>query len=68
MTVLRHRARTWLSVRRAHLDDRGSGAGAVIIFTLVFLSLSARASAIAAAMPPMPPPMIPMRISTPCVQ
>lgn len=33
--------RTWLSARRAHLDDRGSGAGAVIIFALVFLSLSA---------------------------
>ncbi|MFI9153674.1 pilus assembly protein TadG-related protein [Streptomyces sp. NPDC053367] len=33
--------RTWLSARRALLDDRGSGAGAVIIFALVFLSLSA---------------------------
>jgi Flp pilus assembly protein TadG len=33
--------RTWLSSRRARLDDRGSGAGAVIIFALVFLSLSA---------------------------
>ncbi|EFL34116.1 conserved hypothetical protein [Streptomyces viridochromogenes DSM 40736] len=32
---------SWWAVRRAHLDDRGSGAGAVIIFTLVFLSLSA---------------------------
>ncbi|WP_437063516.1 TadE/TadG family type IV pilus assembly protein [Streptomyces sp. enrichment culture] len=30
-----------LARRRAHLDDRGSGAGAVIIFALVFLSLSA---------------------------
>ncbi|MFI0134652.1 TadE/TadG family type IV pilus assembly protein [Streptomyces luteogriseus] len=29
------------AARRARLDDRGSGAGAVIIFTLVFLSLSA---------------------------
>ncbi|MFF1294154.1 MULTISPECIES: TadE/TadG family type IV pilus assembly protein [unclassified Streptomyces] len=33
--------RTWLDSRRAHLDDRGSGAGAVIIFALVFISLSA---------------------------
>ncbi|MFF9811340.1 TadE/TadG family type IV pilus assembly protein [Streptomyces coeruleorubidus] len=33
--------RSWWAVRRAHLDDRGSGAGAVIIFALVFLSLSA---------------------------
>lgn len=33
--------RAWLDSRRAHLDDRGSGAGAVIIFALVFLSLSA---------------------------
>ncbi|MEV0183996.1 pilus assembly protein TadG-related protein [Streptomyces sp. NPDC050625] len=33
--------RTWWSTRRAELDDRGSGAGAVIIFALVFLSLSA---------------------------
>ncbi|MGW7409615.1 TadE/TadG family type IV pilus assembly protein [Streptomyces sp. NPDC054833] len=33
--------RTWWSTRRARLDDRGSGAGAVIIFALVFLSLSA---------------------------
>jgi Flp pilus assembly protein TadG len=33
--------RTWWESRRAHLDDRGSGAGAVIIFALVFLSLSA---------------------------
>ncbi|GAA4302209.1 pilus assembly protein TadG-related protein [Streptomyces venetus] len=32
---------SWWAARRAHLDDRGSGAGAVIIFTLVFLSLSA---------------------------
>ncbi|MFF4277067.1 TadE/TadG family type IV pilus assembly protein [Streptomyces sp. NPDC001536] len=33
--------RAWLRSRRAHLDDRGSGAGAVIIFALVFISLSA---------------------------
>ncbi|MFJ8791088.1 TadE/TadG family type IV pilus assembly protein [Streptomyces sp. NPDC102462] len=33
--------RAWWSARRPRLDDRGSGAGAVIIFTLVFLSLSA---------------------------
>jgi len=33
--------RAWLSSRRAHLDDRGSGAGAVIIFAIVFLALSA---------------------------
>ena len=33
--------RSWWASRRAHLDDRGSGAGAVIIFALVFLSLSA---------------------------
>ncbi|MEU1270200.1 pilus assembly protein TadG-related protein [Streptomyces sp. NPDC005799] len=31
----------WWSARRARLDDRGSGAGAVIIFAIVFLSLSA---------------------------
>ncbi|MGW2956991.1 TadE/TadG family type IV pilus assembly protein [Streptomyces sp. NPDC001220] len=33
--------RTWWAARRLRLDDRGSGAGAVIIFALVFLSLSA---------------------------
>ncbi|MFJ2773642.1 TadE/TadG family type IV pilus assembly protein [Streptomyces sp. NPDC087300] len=33
--------RGWLDARRAHLDDRGSGAGAVIIFAIVFLTLSA---------------------------
>ncbi|QWB28261.1 MULTISPECIES: TadE/TadG family type IV pilus assembly protein [Streptomyces] len=33
--------RAWLSSRRQRLDDRGSGAGAVIIFALVFISLSA---------------------------
>jgi Flp pilus assembly protein TadG len=32
---------SWWTARGARLDDRGSGAGAVIIFTLVFLSLSA---------------------------
>ncbi|MFF7450609.1 MULTISPECIES: pilus assembly protein TadG-related protein [unclassified Streptomyces] len=31
----------WPESRRSRLDDRGSGAGAVIIFALVFLSLSA---------------------------
>lgn len=31
----------WFEARGARLDDRGSGAGAVIIFALVFLSLSA---------------------------
>ncbi|GGW31815.1 TadE/TadG family type IV pilus assembly protein [Streptomyces griseoloalbus] len=35
------RTHSRLSDRRARLDDRGSGAGAVIIFALVFLSLSA---------------------------
>ncbi|MFI9616044.1 TadE/TadG family type IV pilus assembly protein [Streptomyces sp. NPDC052023] len=33
--------RAWWALRRTELDDRGSGAGAVIIFALVFLSLSA---------------------------
>ncbi|OUD03439.1 TadE/TadG family type IV pilus assembly protein [Streptomyces swartbergensis] len=33
--------RAWLSSRHERLDDRGSGAGAVIIFALVFISLSA---------------------------
>ncbi|MFD5570737.1 pilus assembly protein TadG-related protein [Streptomyces cadmiisoli] len=33
--------RAWWACRRAALSDRGSGAGAVIIFALVFLSLSA---------------------------
>jgi Flp pilus assembly protein TadG len=33
--------RGWIEARRERLDDRGSGAGAVIIFALVFLSLSA---------------------------
>ncbi|MFF1764074.1 TadE/TadG family type IV pilus assembly protein [Streptomyces sp. NPDC058249] len=32
---------SWGSTRRARLDDRGSGAGAVIIFAIVFLSLAA---------------------------
>ncbi|MET9442929.1 pilus assembly protein TadG-related protein [Streptomyces sp. NPDC006610] len=31
----------WWAVRRRALDDSGSGAGAVIIFALVFLTLSA---------------------------
>ncbi|MFD0070515.1 pilus assembly protein TadG-related protein, partial [Streptomyces sp. NPDC127574] len=35
------RARVWAAARRVRLDDRGSGAGAVIIFALLFLSLSA---------------------------
>ncbi|MFD3576363.1 TadE/TadG family type IV pilus assembly protein [Streptomyces sp. NPDC058644] len=35
------RLRAWVAARRERLDDRGSGAGAVIIFALVFLSLSA---------------------------
>ncbi|MFE0514205.1 TadE/TadG family type IV pilus assembly protein [Streptomyces sp. NPDC058964] len=38
---MRHAVRGWWSTRRVRLDDRGSGAGAVIIFALVFLSLSA---------------------------
>lgn len=33
--------RRWLSQVHAGMDDRGSGAGALIIFALVFLSLSA---------------------------
>jgi Flp pilus assembly protein TadG len=33
--------RSWWTARRLRLDDRGSGAGAVIIFALVFISLSA---------------------------
>ncbi|MGW1727400.1 pilus assembly protein TadG-related protein [Streptomyces sp. NPDC002306] len=33
--------RIWWAARSSRLDDRGSGAGAVIIFALVFLSLSA---------------------------
>lgn len=38
---MRTQVRGWLADRRTRLDDRGSGAGAVIIFALVFLSLSA---------------------------
>ena len=38
---MRGLVRAWWSARRADMDDRGSGAGAVIIFALVFLSLSA---------------------------
>ncbi|MBB4713349.1 TadE/TadG family type IV pilus assembly protein [Streptomyces luteogriseus] len=41
MRRLRSFRPSWWAARRARLDDRGSGAGAVIIFTLVFLSLSA---------------------------
>jgi Flp pilus assembly protein TadG len=41
VTGIRDVLRTWLSSRAAAMDDRGSGAGAVIIFALVFLSLSA---------------------------
>jgi Flp pilus assembly protein TadG len=33
--------RAWVSDRGTRLDDRGSGAGAVIVFALVFLSLAA---------------------------
>ncbi|MEU6070377.1 MULTISPECIES: TadE/TadG family type IV pilus assembly protein [Streptomyces] len=33
--------REWWAARSSRLDDRGSGAGAVIIFALVFLSLAA---------------------------
>ncbi|MEV0111998.1 pilus assembly protein TadG-related protein [Streptomyces sp. NPDC050844] len=33
--------RSWVAARRERLDDRGSGAGAVIIFAIVFLTLSA---------------------------
>lgn len=36
-----HPVRSWVASRRARMDDRGSGAGAVIIFAIVFLSLSA---------------------------
>ncbi|UXY29190.1 TadE/TadG family type IV pilus assembly protein [Streptomyces sp. HUAS TT20] len=40
--VVRERyVREWWAARRSRLDDHGSGAGAVIIFALVFLSLSA---------------------------
>ncbi|KUN08775.1 hypothetical protein AQI95_07130 [Streptomyces yokosukanensis] len=38
---MRDVVRTWWAARRSSLDDRGSGAGAVIIFALVFLSLAA---------------------------
>ncbi|OIK01199.1 TadE/TadG family type IV pilus assembly protein [Streptomyces monashensis] len=38
---MRDVGRTWWAARRCRLDDRGSGAGAVIIFALVFLSLAA---------------------------
>ncbi|MCT7352081.1 pilus assembly protein TadG-related protein [Streptomyces sp. 15-116A] len=38
---MRDALHAWLLNRFSRLDDRGSGAGAVIIFALVFLSLSA---------------------------
>ncbi|MFH8973057.1 pilus assembly protein TadG-related protein [Streptomyces sp. NPDC017890] len=38
---MRSLVRAWLADRHTRLDDRGSGAGAVIVFALVFLSLSA---------------------------
>ncbi|MGW2646774.1 TadE/TadG family type IV pilus assembly protein [Streptomyces sp. NPDC001393] len=38
---MRDVVRTWWSARLSRLDDRGSGAGAVIIFSLLFLSLAA---------------------------
>ncbi|MFJ4283057.1 TadE/TadG family type IV pilus assembly protein [Streptomyces massasporeus] len=41
MRHLRSYGLSWWAARRVRLDDRGSGAGAVIIFTIVFLSLSA---------------------------
>ncbi|MDQ1017163.1 TadE/TadG family type IV pilus assembly protein [Streptomyces afghaniensis] len=41
MRLLPSSGRSWWAARRARLDDQGSGAGAVIIFALVFLSLSA---------------------------
>ncbi|MFD5475934.1 pilus assembly protein TadG-related protein [Streptomyces hawaiiensis] len=41
MRHLRSSWRSWWAARGVRLDDGGSGAGAVIIFTLVFLSLSA---------------------------
>ena len=41
MRRLRSFRLSWWAARGVRLDDRGSGAGAVIIFTLVFLSLSA---------------------------
>ncbi len=37
----RTRIRQWVAVRREQLDDRGSGAAAVIIFALLFLALAA---------------------------
>lgn len=36
-----HALRTWWHARQTRMDDRGSGAGAVIIFALVFISLAA---------------------------
>ncbi|MFK4067596.1 TadE/TadG family type IV pilus assembly protein [Streptomyces sp. NPDC029674] len=40
-TAARRALCDWAASRRARLDDRGSGAGAVIIFGLVFLALAA---------------------------
>ncbi|MFE9453607.1 TadE/TadG family type IV pilus assembly protein [Streptomyces sp. NPDC006739] len=40
-TGVKRVVRAWWAVRAGQLDDRGSGAGAVIIFALVFLTLSA---------------------------
>ncbi|MEU1145386.1 pilus assembly protein TadG-related protein [Streptomyces sp. NPDC005901] len=41
LSAIRRPVRAWVRARREALDDRGSGAGAVIIFAIVFLSLSA---------------------------
>ncbi|MFJ9670764.1 TadE/TadG family type IV pilus assembly protein [Streptomyces sp. NPDC101221] len=38
---MRHLVPDWWAERGARLDDRGSGAGAAIIFALVFLALAA---------------------------
>lgn len=38
---VRAAVRTWWAARHRRVDDRGSGAGAVIIFALAFLSLAA---------------------------
>ncbi|MEU2562792.1 pilus assembly protein TadG-related protein [Streptomyces longispororuber] len=41
MRRVRQVVRGFVAARRARLDDRGSGAGAVIVFALVFLTLAA---------------------------
>ncbi len=41
MTTMSPAVRAWAAARREALDDRGSGAGAVIVFALVFLALAA---------------------------